>query len=499
MMAILHRWLVRLIMLSAAAAAVLMSGGPAAADSGDGGACPGLPLCTPLDRTSRVEFSLDELRAAPPVAQWAQVGFCDGSQAPVDPNFPSFVFYPQLAPCHITINDLAGQLYEFDITGLPSDMGTTAVGNCLFPRLQTIWCASVGVNKDPSLAPYYNYITVGATTPGPVPSTHAFNGSGYSDLLWIDTHSGNASVWLNQPGVPVAQGGIGNLSGYVSVGQRDFDRDGKADVLWQSTDGRGEVILWMMNGASIVPFEPVIPPATVPSAYQMWDMGSFPTFSVVGTGDFQGSGLGGILWKDNSDNYAMWIVDGASRQVIASGALGNLPSSQWRVAGTADFDGDGAYDILWQSPAGDLAIWFMQGIGIKSVAGVGNVGPSWIVVGTGDFNGDGEGDILFRYNTPNNAGDPNNGTVAIWLMNRAQQASSGSFGVISTNWSAVLTGDYNRDGKSDIVWYYNNLSNPNDPSNGTTSLWFMNGLMIASTGSLGIIPTNFQIQTANAE
>ena len=36
-----------------------------------------------------------------------------------------------------------------------------------------------------------------------------------------------------------------------------------------------------------------------------------------------------------------------------------------------------------------------------------NPGPSWHVKGTGDFNGDGKADILWQNN---------NGTPAIWLM-----------------------------------------------------------------------------------
>jgi hypothetical protein len=62
-------------------------------------------------------------------------------------------------------------------------------------------------------------------------------------------------------------------------------------------------------------------------------------------------------------------------------------------------------------------------------------------------------------------------------------------GNVPTAWS-LLTGDYNGDGKSDVLW--------RDIS-GNTSIWFMNGTTIASTGSLGNIPTAWTLQSTNAE
>jgi len=43
---------------------------------------------------------------------------------------------------------------------------------------------------------------------------------------------------------------------------------------------------------------------------------------------------------------------------------------------------------------------------------------------------------------------------------------------------------------SDLLWR-DNLGN--------TSIWFMNGTAVASTGAVGNIPTNWTVQSANAE
>jgi len=103
------------------------------------------------------------------------------------------------------------------------------------------------------------------------------------------------------------------------------------------------------------------------------------------------------------------------------------------------------------------------------------------VVGTGDFDGDGKSDILWR---------DSSGNTAIWLMNGAQVASSRGLGNIPTTWSVVQTGDYNGDSKSDILWR---------DSSGNTAIWFMNGLQVASSAGLGNLPIVWAVQGVNAD
>jgi hypothetical protein len=50
-------------------------------------------------------------------------------------------------------------------------------------------------------------------------------------------------------------------------------------------------------------------------------------------------------------------------------------------------------------------------------------------------------------------------------------------------------GDFNGDGKSDLLWR-DNL--------GHTAIWFMNGVTVASTAGVGNIPTAWTLQTANS-
>jgi FG-GAP-like repeat len=295
------------------------------------------------------------------------------------------------------------------------------------------------------------------------PATHDFNADGYSEVVWRNTSIGDTSLWLMQGSqyLSFADLGVIPLSWQI-VGQRDFNGDGKADLLWHDTSGN--TAIWFMNGT------------TVSSALSI---GAIPTaWSVAGTGDFNGDGMGDILWRDSSGNLAVWLMNGATVMTLAG--LGNVPISL-TVVGTGDFNGDGMTDLLWQDNLGNTSIWFMNGTAVTSAAGVGTIPTNWSVVGTGDFNGDGKADIVWR----DTAGDG-----AIWLLNGATISSAGGIGTIPTTWSIVQTGDYNGDGMSDLLWR---------DTSGNTAMWFMNGVTVASTASVGNISTTWMVQSTNAE
>jgi FG-GAP-like repeat len=86
---------------------------------------------------------------------------------------------------------------------------------------------------------------------------------------------------------------------------------------------------------------------------------------------------------------------------------------------------------------------------------------AWTVAGIGDFNGDGKADILWR---------DTSGNIAIWFMNGVTITSGAAVGNLATTWSVVGTGDFNGDGKTDIVWR---------DAAGDIAMWLMNGASVA--------------------
>jgi uncharacterized membrane protein len=308
--------------------------------------------------------------------------------------------------------------------------------------------------------------------------THDFSGEGKSDLLWQGSTSGTPSptfpvaLWtMNGPQV-VQSAGIGTLpSNLAIIGQRDFNGDGYADILWR--DSGGNLSMWFMSGTQ------------VSAAVVVGDVPN--NWAVQGTGDLNGDGKGDLLWRDSATGaVAVWFMDGGN--VLATTNFGVIPSS-WTIV--AD---DNRGDVLWQDSSGNLAIWQINGTQVVRSAGLGNVPPrsGWAVAGIGDFNSDGFIDILWRNVT---------GVVSIWFSNtNANQnnlpyiAYASSLGSVPTNFNIMQTGDYNGDGASDILWQDNH---------GNISIWFLaacgNVACVSSSAGVGNVGGSWTLQSLNAE
>ena len=108
----------------------------------------------------------------------------------------------------------------------------------------------------------------------------------------------------------------------------------------------------------------------------------------------------------------------------------------------------------------------MNGTSFIGGGALANPGLSWHVAGTGDFNGDGKTDILWQNS---------DGTPAIWEMNGTSFIGGGGLANPGPSWHVAGTGDFNGDGKADILW---------QNSDGTPAIWEMNGTSIIGAGAL---------------
>jgi hypothetical protein len=146
--------------------------------------------------------------------------------------------------------------------------------------------------------------------------------------------------------------------------------------------------------------------------------------------------------------------------------LRTVANLNWNIAGVGDFDGDGKADILWRnSSTGENYLYPMNGTAIKPMEGylrtVADL--NWQVAGVGDFDGDGKGDILWR----------NSSTGENYLYPMTGNAIKPSEGYLRTvadqDWQVKGTGDYDGDGKADVLWRHAVAGeNYVYPMNGTT-------------------------------
>src|SRR4029434_9459617 len=74
------------------------------------------------------------------------------------------------------------------------------------------------------------------------------------------------------------------------------------------------------------------------------------------------------------------------------------------AAMVADFNSDGAPDLVWRNTAnGATYIWRMDGIVLMSDQFLAAIDPAWTIVGIADFDGDGQNDVIWRNATSGNA------------------------------------------------------------------------------------------------
>jgi hypothetical protein len=243
-------------------------------------------------------------------------------------------------------------------------------------------------------------------------------------------------------------------------GGADFNADMRTDILWRH-DVSGENVLWFMNGNTLLSGVFTTPPALTDVRWKM-----------VGTNDFNADGRPDILWRHNTaGENVLWFMQGSVLQTGTFLTPSALTDVRWGMSGTGDFNLDGRPDILWRhSESGEIVVWFMNG----SVLQTGTfTTPSaftdvnWQTVGTGDFNGDGKTDILWRHAL--------SGQNVVWFMD-GTSLLSGAFTnpsvLADPRWRMSATGDYNDDGKVDIVWRHS--------ESGQNVMWFMDGIQLIS-------------------
>ncbi|HUR80129.1 MAG TPA: FG-GAP-like repeat-containing protein [Thermoanaerobaculia bacterium] len=289
-------------------------------------------------------------------------------------------------------------------------------------------------------------------------------GGPYSRLFWVRVFNECGSANSTTIAVSVigsAAAGPNALRlrpvspGWRMVGAADFTADGNEDILLQNT-GSGQLVVWNTMRGGVISTDNFISPAPVSAAWR-----------AIFVGDFNGDTRPDILLQNQTTNdIYVWTMNGLTA-TNTNNFVGRTATG-WRVVAGGDLDRDGSIDLIVSNASSrQNAIWKLAGTGVVSTnTFLPNTAPGWEIQAVGDLSGDGWRDIIVRNMT--------SGENAAWTMNGFAVISTNNAlaGVPNTAWRIISVGDFNGDGRVDLLWQSSNTDE--------AAVWIMNGFAVVS-------------------
>ena len=230
----------------------------------------------------------------------------------------------------------------------------------------------------------------------------------------------------------------------IAVG--DFNEDGRADLAIAAA-----VKLFAFLGNGDGTFAPAAnSPMRVPSP--PYDDFASPYVGPIITADFNHSGhLGLAAGLINNEAVVILLGHGDGTFVPSSAAFANALGMPTNALGAADFNADGNLDlVIINGVSGQLPVVLGYGNGAFSAAG--DLYPEAFAAGVavGDFNADGRPDVVVANSFSSTY--PGSGvSVSLGNGDGTFTPASGSPIAVGQSLSAVITCDFNGDGKLDLA------------------------------------------------
>ena len=137
---------------------------------------------------------------------------------------------------------------------------------------------------------------------------------------------------------------------------------------------------------------------------------------------------------------------------------------------------------MWRNADGTFGDWLANPSGGHAAnnASITAVSNNWHIAGIGDFNGDGRDDILWHSDS---------GEFGTWTANASgvfAYNAAGGIAAIPTSWQIAGVGDFNGDNRDDILWRN---------ADGTISDWLANpsGGFVPNNASVTNVPNYWHI------
>lgn len=178
-----------------------------------------------------------------------------------------------------------------------------------------------------------------------------------------------------------------------------------------------------------------------------------PDFRLAGVADFAGDGKSDLVFV-NTSTPERGDVRAWSNFLPAGDRLLRQVKHVWEVQAVGDLDGDGKGDLVWRYVVGDSPdtgvsyIWFTDGTGVAQVRKRGGAPLDWTLLGARDLNGDGAADMV--YVAPD-------GTIRVLMATANRTCANYGAGSVPAGFTAMALADFTGNKRGDVL--LQNLSN----------------------------------------
>jgi uncharacterized delta-60 repeat protein len=155
------------------------------------------------------------------------------------------------------------------------------------------------------------------------------------------------------------------------------------------------------------------------------------------------------------DNSVVIAGSSSNAQGLSDSFIAKYQGDVRRAALGPDFNSDGNRDLVWRnSITGTALTWFLNGTTYIGESNFPNTvtDQNWKITSLGDFNKDGKDDLLWRNSVT--------GQNLVWFMNgtvkigerEINDIAGNNRRVLGDDWKIKATADFNKDGYLDILW-----------------------------------------------
>ncbi len=225
----------------------------------------------------------------------------------------------------------------------------------------------------------------------------------------------------------------------VSIAAADFNGDGKQDLATANSEiGSNSISVLLGTGSG--------------SFGVATDFAAGEGLRAVAVGDFNGDGKQDLVTADSGSNSISVLLGTGSGSFGASTdfAVGNGP----RAVAVGDFNADGKQDLTVANAVSDnVSVLLGKGDGTFQAQTTSSVGSWPLSVAVGDLDGDGKQDLAVANNSSSNVSvllGKGDGTFQTQTTRSTHWPSQPTVDPIGYP-SSIAVGDFNRDGKPDLV------------------------------------------------